>query len=248
MVFLVIVASLEVHARAHGARGLFGWIGMLPWRNPAMSAIGLAVVNLALGGALSFVLIQEKLAGLLSDTFFVPGYFHFLTVGTVTLTFLAAFLYVLPALTGRPLWLPQVLRWLPHLTTAGLMLFGGAGIAAGYLGVPRRALDVGYDGAAPGAWTTLMSVVGAGGAVMTAALLVYLYALLRNLLPVGAAAPAVAEALPEVRWGEAVTGAQRAWTGPLAVAILVGLTVAFTMLAFELIRALPVAAAAGAAH
>lgn len=247
-VFLVIVASLEVHARAHGAKGLFGWIGMLPWRNPAMSAIGFAVVNLALGGALSFVLIQQKLAALLSDTFFVPAYFHFLTVGTVTLTFLAAFLYVLPALTGRPLWRPQVLRWLPHLATAGLALFGGAGVAAGYLGAPRRALDVAFDGAAPAAWTVLMSVVGAGGALMTAALLVYLYALLRNLMPVGIAAPAAGGALTEVRWGEAATGAQRAWTGPVAVVILVGLTVAFTMLAFELMRALPVAAGAGAAH
>ena len=246
-VFLVIVASLEVHARAHGAKGLFGWIGMLPWRNPAMSAIGFAVLNLALGGALSFVLIQERLAGLLSDTFFVPGYFHFLTVGTVTLSFLAAFLYVLPALTGRALWRPGVLRWLPHLATAGLALFGGAGVAAGYLGVPRRALDVAYDGAAPGAWAALMSVVGAGGALMTAALLVYLYALLRNLMPLGAAAPAAGGALPEVHWGEAATGAQRAWTGPLAVAVLVCLTVALTVLAFELMRALPVAGA-GTAH
>jgi cytochrome c oxidase subunit 1 len=246
-VFLVIIASLEVHARAHGARGLFGWIGMLPWRNPAMSAIGFAVLNLALGGALSFVLIQEKLAVLLSDTFFVPGYFHFLTVGTVTLTFLAALLYVLPALTGRPLWRPQVLRWLPHLTTVGLALFGGAGVAAGYAGVPRRVLEVSYDGAAPAAWTALMAVVGAGGALMTAALLVYLYALLRNLMPVGAAAAAAGAALPELRWSGAVTGAQRAWSGPLAVAVLVGLTVAFTMLAFELLRALPLAGA-GAAH
>ncbi len=244
-VFLVIVASLEVHARAHGGKGLFGWIGMLPWRNPAMSAIGFAVVNLALGGALSFVLIQEKLAVLLSDTFFVPGYFHFLTVGTVTLTFLAALLYVLPALTGRALWRPQVLRWMPHLTTAGLALFGGAGIAAGYAGVPRRALEVSYDGAAPAAWSALMSAVGAGGALMTAALLVYLYALLRNLIPIGAAATAE---LPEVRWAQAVTGRQRAWTGPLAILVLVGLTVAFTTLAFELLRALPVAAAGGAAH
>jgi cytochrome c oxidase subunit 1 len=247
-VFLVIVASLEVHARAHGAKGLFGWIGMLPWRNPAMSAIGFSVVNLALGGALAFVLIQEKLAGLLSDTFFVPGYFHFLTVGTVTLTFLAAFLYVLPALSGRPLWRPQLLRWLPHLATAGLALFGGAGIAAGYLGVPRRALDVSFDGAAPAIWSALMNTVGTGGALMAAAILVYVYALARNLMPGGAAPPAADTTLPEVHWGGAVTSAQRAWTGPLAVALLVGLTVAFTVLAFELMRALPVAAGRGTAH
>ncbi len=99
----------------------------------------------------------------------------------------------------------------------------------------------------PGAWPVLMSMVGVGGAVMTAALLVYLYALLRNLLPADAAATAAGAGMPEVRWGGATTGAQRAWTGPLAVAVLVGLTVAFTALAFELMRALPVAGA-GSAH
>jgi cytochrome c oxidase subunit 1 len=247
-VFLVIVASLEAHARAQGARGLFGWIRMLPWANPALSAIGFAVVNLALGGALSFVLIQEKLAPLLSDTFFVPGYFHFLTVGTVTLSFLAALIYVVPALTGRPLWRPQWLRWLPHLATLGLALFGAAGVAAGYLGVPRRALDVSYDGAAPAAWGMLMSAAGTGGALMAAALLVYLLALGRNLLPVATRRAAAEVALPEVRWGSAVAADARAWTGPLAVALLVGLMIAFTVLAFELMKALPLAGSGGAAH
>ena len=52
----------------------------------AANALAIAVLSLALGGTFSFVLIQEKLAGLLSDTFFVPAYFHFLTVGTVSLT------------------------------------------------------------------------------------------------------------------------------------------------------------------
>ncbi|HSD41306.1 MAG TPA: cbb3-type cytochrome c oxidase subunit I [Burkholderiales bacterium] len=248
IVFLVIVASLEVNARSHGAQGLFGWIRMLPWANPVMSAIGMAVVNLALGGALAFVLIQEKLAALLSDTFFVPGYFHFLTVGTVTLTFLAALAYVQPALTGRPLWRPQMLRWLPHLATAGLALFGGAGVAAGYLGAPRRVLDVAYDGAAPAAWAVLMSIVGAGGALMAAALAAYLVALFTGLLPGRARARAPASALPELHWGGTVATAQRAWTGPLAVLVLVGLMVAFTVLAFEMMKALPLGASGGAGH
>lgn len=90
-VFLVIMSSLEAHARACGAGGLFGWLRMLPWQVPAMTAIGMAVVNLALGGIFAFVLIRERLAPLLSDTLFVPAYFHFLTIGIVTLTLLAAF-------------------------------------------------------------------------------------------------------------------------------------------------------------
>jgi len=245
LVFLVIVVSLEAHARAQGARGLFGWIRMLPWRNPAMSAIGFAAANLALGGALSFVLIQEKLAPLLSDTFFVPGYFHFLTVGTVTLTFLAALVYALPALTGRALGQPGLLRWLPPLATLGLVLFGTAGVTAGYLGVPRRVLDVSYAGDAPAAWGTLMSIVGVGGLLMTVALGLYVLVLALNLLPLKRGAGA---AYPEVRWGGEVALDARAWTGPLAIAVLLALMVVFSVGAFELMKALPLEAIGGAAH
>lgn len=243
MVFLVIVASLEVHARARGARGLFGWIGMLPWRNPAMSAMGLAVANLALGGAFSFVLIQEKLAPLLSDTFMVPGYFHFLTVGTVTLTFLGAFCYILPGLTGRPLWRPGLLARLPFLVTAGLLVFGVSGIAAGYLGVPRRALEVSYDGAAPALWPALMTGIGVGGVLMALGLLIYLFGLFRTLVPAGEPAEIP---LPAVHWGDAAPAATRAWFGPLSVLVLVGAMAVFTILAFEMLSALPLEIAGGA--
>lgn len=246
-VFLVIVASLEVHARGAGAKGLFGWIRMLPWQNPAMSAIGFAVVNLALGGALAFVLIQEKLAPLLSDTFFVPGYFHFLTVGTVTFTLLAALVYVLPALTVRAVWCPHVLRWMPHLATAGLVLFGTAGVTAGYLGLPRRVLDSAYDGAAPAQWAALMGTVGVGGALMSVAVLVFALALAANLLPASTRG-AAAGSLPQVDWSAPAAPAARAYTGPLAVLVLVAITVAFTSLAFEVMRALPLVASGSAAH
>ena len=79
--------------QGQGARGLFGWMKSLPWDNPAMAAVGMATVNMAFGGVFSMVLIQEKLAVLLSDTFFVPGYFYFFTVGAVSLTFIATLIY-----------------------------------------------------------------------------------------------------------------------------------------------------------
>jgi cytochrome c oxidase subunit I len=243
LVFLVIVASLETHARAHGATGLFGWMRLLPWRNPAMAAIGMAVVSLAAGGALSFVLIQEKLAPLLSDTFFVPGYFHFLTVGTVTLTFLGALCYVLPALTGRALWRPRVLAALPYVVTVGLVIFGASGVAAGYLGVPRRMLDISFGGDAPGAWLALMGAVGLGATIMALGLLVYLFGLAHTLLPGMPRTDSLR--LPAVDWGRASVGRSRAWVGPLSIAALVLAMTVFTVLAFELMKALPLIAAGG---
>src|SRR4051812_26899325 len=100
LAFCIIVSSLEANARARGATGLFGWMRGLPWGNPAMANMGWAAVNLMLGITFAFVLIQEKLAPMLSDTFFVPGYFHFFAVGVLTQTFLAVLMVILPALGG----------------------------------------------------------------------------------------------------------------------------------------------------
>jgi cytochrome c oxidase subunit 1 len=245
-VFLVIVSSLEAHARARGARGLFGWLRMLPWREPAMAAFAMAVANLALGGILAFVLIQEKLAPLLSDTFFVPAYFHFLTIGTVTLTLLGAISRLTPALFGRPLLAPRLLAGAPYAATAGIALFGGAGMAAGLSGMPRRTLDVAYDGAAPALWGAMSPPIAAGAAVMALALLLYVALLagsaLRAPSPLAASRPALL-AMPQ---GAALR--QTAWTAPLCVVALVGGMYLATALAFALLRALPLAAAGGATH
>ena len=241
--FLIIVTSLEAAARARGARGLFGWLRALPWRDPAVPAFVMAVVNLAFGGVFAFVLIQEKLAPLLSDTFFVPGYFHFLTVGTVSLTLIAALLRLLPALGGRAPSQSALLRWLPYALTAGLLLFGGAGIAAGLSGMPRRILDAGYDGAAPGGWLTASRVIGVGAAIMAAALLAYAVALLAAWIGAGRTEPqARAETLADVS-GRAL--GQAAWTGALSVAVLVVAMYAATIAAFWVLRSLPLAALGG---
>jgi cytochrome c oxidase subunit 1 len=246
-VFLVIVASLEAHARANGARGLFGWLGVLPWREPAMTAIGWAVVNLALGGTLAFVLIQEQLAGLLSDTFFVPGYFHFLTVGTVSLSLLAVLAWIIPPLVGREIAAPRLLRALPAVITAGLALFGFAGVAAGLAGMPRRVIDASYGGEAPAAWGIYSGVIGTGASVMAFGLLAYAgglgWSLVYRRRVMRQQAATVALTAP--------SGAvfQRAvLTGPLSVALLVAAMYGATMLAFGVMQALPVVIGGGAGH
>lgn len=246
--FLIIVASLEVHARARGASGLFGWLGRLPWRHPAMAAIGAAVINLAFGLVLAFVLIQGELAPLLSDTFFVPGYFHFFTVGTVSLTLLAALAVMLPALRGRELGWPSLLRAMPWLATMGLLLFGGAGVAAGYQGVPRRVIEIGYGGEAPAFWHTLMMLVAAGGTLMAFALLVFAVGVAAVLLPRKQRVAAAPGGLA-INWsGVKPTPGAAAWLGPVSVFAIVAGMYVFTVIGFELMQSLPVAAIGGGSH
>ncbi|MFQ5755480.1 MAG: cbb3-type cytochrome c oxidase subunit I [Acidiferrobacterales bacterium] len=253
LVFVVIVASLESQARAQGGRGLFGWIRMLPWKNPVMVAIGLATVNLALGGVFSMVLIQEKLAILLSDTFFVPGYFHFLTVGAVSLTFIATLIYVIPSLTEHRCWRPSVLARLPYVLTIGLALFGAGGIAAGYHGVPRRIFELSYHVDtplehidAPFVWGTLMGVIGAGSVLMAIVLVIYVYALFRMLLSENRKIGVDVADLQVVAWDGSTAERQRAWVGPLSVFTMVAAMYVFTALSFEILKNVPILVGVGA--
>jgi len=243
--FLVIVVSLEAQARARGARGPLGWLTRLDWSDPAMRAIGWSVINLAMGGTFAFVLIQEKLAGLLSDTFFVPGYFHFLTIGAVSLTLLAALMRLVPALCGRGLPAIRLLGHLPALITLGLLVFGGAGIAAGLAGMPRRVLSASYDGLAPAGWGSLSVWIGIGALPMALGLAVYVVALFGPLLGLGQARPA----RPEAKLDDPGPALLRpAWSGPAAVALLVLAMYGATWFAFGWLRALPAVASAGGGH
>jgi cytochrome c oxidase subunit 1 len=205
------------------------------------------VVNLALGGIFAFVLIQERLAPLLSDTFFVPAYFHFLTIGTVTLTLLAAFAWAMPSVFGCKLRAPRLLAILPIGLTFGLTLFGGAGMAAGLSGMPRRVLDAAYDGAAPHLWTSMSPFIAAGAVIMALSLAAYVVVLAISALGVSAPIYAAPADSPRLEASGVVT-AQSAWTAPLAVAVLVAGMYAATLAAFAILHALPLTAgvAAGA--
>ena len=239
--FLVIVSSLELATRAKGApAGLFGWIGRLPWGNPAFSAMGVAIVSTLLGLVFAFVLIQEKFAPLISDTVFVPGYFHFFAVGAVTETFLAGFLVIIPALTGRAVWQPRLMAAMPWLVLAGLVIFGACGMLAGLQGVPRRTFNIAYDGAAPAGWLPLMVGFAVGAMVFASGLAIEVFGVLRMLVggkrgvPMAAMAPRPA-GLPG--------GA--AWTGPVAVVLLVVLMTGATIGTFEVMRSLPIVVVGG---
>jgi cytochrome c oxidase subunit 1 len=242
--FLVVVASLEVYGRMQGGVGLFGWLRRLPWGHPAMANMGVAMLTMLLGLVFSFVLIQEKLAPLLSDTMFVPGYFHFFAVGTVTQTFLGAMMLLLPAISGRALWRPKLLGAMPWVVLAGLVLFGAGGMGAGLAGVPRRVVDIGYDGAAPALWQSFMALVGAGGVLFATGLAVSVFGVVCSLVPSGKAAAVDVVSPPAAT---AAAGSP-AWTGPGAILVLVVAMYAATIGAFELMQSLPVAATGGGGH
>ncbi len=132
--------------------------------------------------------------------------------------------------------------------TFGLLIFGAAGITAGYLGVPRRLFDVSYEGTAPAIWQTLMSAVGVGAVFMTVSLALYVFGLAATLLGRKGERDVEAVGLPAVSWGGATISGQAAWVGPISVVILIAGMYVFTALGFELMQSLPLVASGGGGH
>ncbi|MBW6455346.1 MAG: cbb3-type cytochrome c oxidase subunit I [Trueperaceae bacterium] len=134
-----IAASLEVAGRRNGGRGVLGWIGKLPWGNPAVSAQLLAAIAFIFGGAGGIVNASFNLNMLVHNTAWIPGHFH-LTVGTaVTLTFFGVTYWLLPHLTGKPLFSVALARWANWTWFVGMMIFAIGMHWQGLLAVPRRA-------------------------------------------------------------------------------------------------------------
>ena len=169
------------------------------------------------------------------------------------MTLLAALSVVLPALGGRALWRPRLLRWMPWLAFFGLLLFGAAGITAGYLGVPRRVMDVSYQNQAPALWGILMATVAVGGAIMALALTVFAAGIAASLWPArqrldlpGASSVSSPAHSMTVSWGGTVVQAgAKAWVGPVSILVIVIAMYIFSAVGFELMQALPVTVVGG---
>ena len=138
---------------------------------------------------------------------------------------------------------------IPWIVTGGLLLFAAAGIGAGLLGVPRRVLQIDYDGAAPPIWGWLMMVVGGGAAIMGSALLVYAYGLVRTLIGQAMRDEGIAPKFTYIASSPlAIHTTGNAWTGPVAIVMLLLGMYGATTIVFAIMKNLPVIALGGAAH
>src|SRR6185503_16678555 len=98
-----VTASLETAGRARAATGLFNWIGKLPWGDPTVSSVLLAMILFAVGGFGGAVNASFATDSVVHNTAWIQGHFH-LTVGTATaLTFMGTAYWLVPRLLGREL-------------------------------------------------------------------------------------------------------------------------------------------------
>lgn len=170
-------ASLEDAARAHGGRGLIGWVRRLPWGNASMTAQVLAMVSFIFGGAGGIVNASIAFSPVVHNTAWIPGHFH-ITVGTATtLTFMGVMFWLVPHLTGKRLASPRMALASVWWWFTGMMLFALGMHWQGLAGVPRRALV--SASAQQGVYDAMhlglpkMITAASGGVLFIAAILFY---------------------------------------------------------------------------
>jgi cytochrome c oxidase subunit 1 len=162
-----IIASMEVAGRMKGAKGLFDWIGKLPWGDPFFSSVGLAILTFAFGGFGGAINAAYAMNAMVHNTAWIQAHFH-LTVGTtVALSFMGATYHFLPGIAGRELRLPTLAKIQPYLWFLGMVLFSTSYHIAGLRGLPRRVYSASLlANEMPEQWASLTRIGAVGGVVL----------------------------------------------------------------------------------
>jgi cytochrome c oxidase subunit 1 len=145
----IITGMLEARMRQAGY-GFLGWLGHLPWRNPAFGSLAMGMVTLFVGGLLSYALIQQQLSPIFHNTFVVPAYIHPMAAGGANLIYMGSLFYGMAVLTEKQLWGLNLARILPYWMGGAILWMSAFGTAAGLAGVPRRYALLGAE--APASW------------------------------------------------------------------------------------------------
>ncbi len=178
-----VIASFEVAARMKGARGLFNWIGRLPWKDPLFASVAMAMLAFAVGGFGGAINAAYAMNTMVRNTAWIMGHFH-LTVGTaVALTFMGASYWLLPRLTHRDLWGRGLATVQPYLWFVGMLLFGVVNHITGVMGMPRRVYSAAFQGAEQAlAWESMTAMSAVGGIVLFVSSGMYLLVLIGTML------------------------------------------------------------------
>jgi len=231
-----LTASLEIAARARGGKGLFRWVGSLPWGDAKFAPLALSMIMFAFGGFSGLVNGGFNLNALVHNTVWVVGHFH-LQVGTaVALTFMGTTYWLLPAITHKPLWGPRVAVAQAYLWFGGMLLMSGLMHFVGLSGSPRRTADVTYGGNPEVAgWALPMDVAAIGGILLFISILFFVSVVVMTLL-------SERGEIEDIPLASALSGPDQAprlfdnwafWTGVTIVLILISYAVPLAQIALS---------------
>jgi len=189
MTLFTVVASLEYGGRKRGGKGLFGWLRALPWGNPSVTWQLLAGLLFIFGGIGGIVKASYNVNLALHNTSWIPGHFHLTVASAATMTFVGISFWLVPYLTGKPLWRPKLAVIGAWTYFVGMLIFSNAMHVIGLLGAPRRT-PLGLAPYIPEEWAGHLWRIGFGGTVMWIGLMIFIVvitvtAVQRKRLPEG---------------------------------------------------------------
>ena len=157
--------------------------GSISFRTPMLYALAVQFTFL-IGGLTGIPLAMASLNLNLSDTYFIPGHFHYVMAVSGTFAIFGGIYYLFPKMTGRMY--SEVLGWAGFiLTFIGINLVFFPMMIAGLYGMPRRYFDFEQFPEVAG----LQLFMSLGSVVILAGAIVILWSWIHGLLK-GGKAPA----------------------------------------------------------
>ncbi len=141
MTAFTLAASLEHAGRQNGGKGLFGWMGKLPWFDDKKYLFSYFICGLILfifGGVTGIVNASYSLNNVIHNTAWLPGHFHMTVAGPVFLGIVAMSLYIYSGLSGKKVFWPRINTIVPYLWVIGMLIFSFGMSWGGLRGEPRR--------------------------------------------------------------------------------------------------------------
>jgi cytochrome c oxidase subunit 1 len=175
-----ICASLEIAGRIRGGRGLFGWIGALPWDEPMVLAVGLSLVMLGLGGFGGLINMSYAMNSMIHNTSWVTAHFHLIFGGAVVIMYFAIAYDMWPRITGRVLASKNLARLQLWLWFWGMLITTIPWHIAGLMGQPRRVATFDYTDPLIARMGPLVLISVIGGLILLSSAILLIVILVRS--------------------------------------------------------------------
>src|SRR5699024_1816798 len=199
-----IFATFELTGRKKGAKGIFGWLKKLPWKDVRFLAPFIGMLAFIPGGAGGIINASHQLNAVIHNTIWVTGHFHLTIATTVMLTFFGITYWLVPHLTGRTLTkgmnrlgVIQAIIW-----TVGMTIMSGAMHIIGLFGAPRRSAFSQYGGTEQAShWISYQMAQAIGGSILFIGILlmVYIFIKLAFFAPIGETEFPIAQEEPDAQ-------------------------------------------------
>jgi cytochrome c oxidase subunit 1 len=177
LTIFTITASFEIAGRLRGGRGVFGWIGALPWERPMVLAVGLGFVMLGFGGFGGIINMGYGMNAMVHNTSWVTAHFHLIFGGSVVIMYFAIAYEIWPRLTGREHASLAPLRWQLWSWFLGMMVMTLPWHWLGLQGQWRRVANFNYSDPIIAGWGPWVIVSFVGGLILLASAFLFV----RNL-------------------------------------------------------------------